>query len=168
MNWMWQFAKQIDFSCIFFKLNVTLPHQSSEACGEASISCVRPVRWDENARTETAHISTGEGEGRGNHCGRSRQRVQSLEGWRRPEIQLHTLSAGRRIVQNINGLSGAGQSVKGWRWRESCVPVCSPLQENLKRLRESITRRHKERQKAGKELGRVLQTSVSYILNHVK
>lgn len=30
-------------------------------------------------------------------------------------------------------------------------------QENLKRLRESITRRHKERQKAGKELGKIVQ-----------
>lgn len=28
-----------------------------------------------------------------------------------------------------------------------------PAQENLKRLRESITRRHKERQKPGEELG---------------
>lgn len=28
-----------------------------------------------------------------------------------------------------------------------------PFQENLKRLRDSITRRHKERQKPGEELG---------------
>lgn len=73
------------------------------------------------------------------------------------------------LYKTLTCLSGTAQSVKGWRWRESCVSVCSPLQENLKRLRDSITRRHKERQKAGKELGRVFQTSlISYILNHIK
>lgn len=38
----------------------------------------------------------------------------------------------------------------------SCVLLFFFLfQENLKRLRDSITRRHKDRQKTGKELGRI-------------
>lgn len=39
-------------------------------------------------------------------------------------------------------------------WSRNCFNThCAFYQENLKKLRDSITRRHKEREKTGKELG---------------
>uniref|UniRef100_A0A667YEH9 Phosphoinositide-3-kinase adaptor protein 1 n=1 Tax=Myripristis murdjan TaxID=586833 RepID=A0A667YEH9_9TELE len=52
--------------------------------------------------------------------------------------------------------SGIGCSV------HSCVVFVFP-QENLRKLRESITRRHKIREKSGKEIGRVVLTTLPLI-----
>lgn len=37
-------------------------HLSSPVCGPAPFLSVRPLRWDENARAETADIAAGESE----------------------------------------------------------------------------------------------------------
>lgn len=48
----------------------------------------------------------------------------------------------------------AGLHPTRWGSFHGCNRCVFLAQENLKQLRESITRRHKERQKPGKELGR--------------
>lgn len=136
---------------------------SSSACGGAPLTCVWPLRWDEDTWTETAHISAGEGESWRNYCGWSCPRVQGLAVWPWTQGHLHTLSAGTSAIWTLTTdqvlITGQELDLKcGW-----CFVGVFFLQENLKRLRDSITRRHKEREKTGKDLGRIIWTFI--ILN---
>lgn len=83
--------------------------------------------------------------------------VQEFKAWqfdhkqRAYSIRYQHVWIGRRHLHITTGqhltMWGGGASFHGGK---RCV-FCA--QENLKRLRESITRRHKERKKPGKELG---------------
>lgn len=71
----------------------SVSNPSSSACGPALLPGIRPLRWDENTRPETAHIPAGESESGRNHGGWSRPGVQGLAVWPQAESLLHTLSA---------------------------------------------------------------------------
>ena len=65
-------------------------------------------------------------------------------------------------LHKVNDLSGADW----WSINGNVCHLCSFfLQENLKRLRDSITRRHKEREKEGKDIGRIIYLLLYYKSN---
>lgn len=74
--------------------------------------------------------------------------VQEFQTWKFDHEQRSSSIRYQQVDQLIKcyGLSGAD-------WLSRTESGLFVLQENLKRLRDSITRRHKEKQKKGKELG---------------
>lgn len=79
--------------------------------------------------------------------------VQDFKSWQF-DNERRSSSIRYQQVDQISALRGR-RSVVRRDFSRVCCFVFVP-QENLKRLRDSITRRHKEREKTGKELGRII------------